>query len=441
MTKIFALAFVTLLAHLTAVSQSHSVWLAPAGLKNGSQEIQARNGGNCQRDSTLIFDYLMPTGGGQIEERILYEYGNNDELRRRFRRSANGTGPLVLFSADSTGFNADHLPVYDDSRQYLPNPATGETFDYLATRVLYSPCPINGNCVADSTVGFTSLLPGEPLSPSYKFVNRYDNLGRIQQTLNFSPKNDFSGFRPAERFDYVYDAATDRLNTVLQYIWVEPTGWTLAFQENYNYTPSGKLLSALRVNAGDNLPESRRIFSENNALRYTQVEFSYWNLGSGTWNPPIQTVRDYTDETSRPTAQVTYYNLLPTLKGVDSTRFEYLLNTDCLLAIRQYGAEDSAPLTLYRETLHFYKKSVSAFTPNATELNIYPNPASDWLTVENCDGNLIQISDLQGKIVHRQVARSEQEIVPLHQVQSGTYVLSVFLLSGSQVSRIVQIQR
>jgi|GEM_PF-2513317 len=76
---------------------------------------QARGGNsNCQKDSTLIFDYQMPVSPDQIEERVIYTYGNSSEVAVRFRRDIDG--PLLLSSVDSTVFNADHQPIFIQTR-------------------------------------------------------------------------------------------------------------------------------------------------------------------------------------------------------------------------------------------------------------------------------------------------------------------------------------
>ncbi len=394
--------------------------------------VQARGGGDCQKDSTLIFDYLMPVSTDKIEERVLYTYGNGFEVSRRFRRNSGGS--LARFSIDSTVFNTVHQPTFRETRGADLLPDTS-----VSNQIFYFPCPGTGTCEADSTIVFNRAFPGSPLSPFSKTVNIYDNLGRLQRVVTSTGNNDFTGFNLSEREDYEYSVASGRLMSIFRYAWTGSNGWVPAIRQNYNYTPSGQLLSILEVFADTNEPSLRFVFSENSVLRYRQTQFSYWNFGNGNWNAPVQITRDYEDEFGRPIAQVQDFDFGP-IVGTDSTSYEYAPNTDCLRAIRQYTAGDNDPLTLYRETVHFYNKSVSTSAPGTVAFKMYPNPASDVLTLEGVESSVVQITDVQGKILYQQTARSDQERIPVQHLLPGTYLVSV-VWQGNWVSQWLQVNR
>jgi hypothetical protein len=312
------------------------------------------------------------------------------------------------------------------------------TGPYITNETFFFPCPATGNCAADSTVQFVSIFPGSPVSPYSKNVRFYDNLNRLQQVLIYTSGPGATAFKLSQREDYEYEPATGRLIKVLQFVRGNDNDWLPSFNRLYTYTTDGTLLRILEVDAVTNEPSLRYVYSENTALGYRQTVFSYWNPGNGNWNLPVQITRDYDDAFGRPVAQVLVYNL-GTITGTDSTRYEYVPNTDCLQKIKQFDG-NGASLTLYRETVHFYGKSVATNTPTADTFNVYPSPASAWLTVEGAEGGLIRIMDLRGVVVYQQTARTEQELVPVQQWAAGTYLVSV-QQQGKWASRLVQVGR
>jgi len=268
------------------------------------------------------------------------------------------------------------------------------------------------------TVQFISIFPGSPLSPSYKTVRFYDNQNRLQRVLIYASNMDATAFKRSQREDYEYDSASGRINKVLLFVRGSNNDWIPSIIGQYTYTPAGSLIGILEVDATTKEPYRRFVFSQNAALGYQQTEFSYWNPGNGNWNLPLQTTRDYDDAFGRPIAQVQIYNLGP-ITGADSTRYEYVPNTDCLHKIKQFDGNGS-PLTLYRETVHFYGKSVATITPTGNNFKVYPSPASVWLTVEGAEGASALLLPVPRFTIHpstfypsQKLAYTESNMLPL----------------------------
>lgn len=65
---------------------------------------------------------------------------------------------------------------------------------------------------------------------------------------------------------------------------------------------------------------------------------------------------------------------------------------------------------------------------NATTINIYPNPANDFVTLDLPDfalNQLIQVMDANGRIVFAQTVNSDQEILNVSELESGIYFISI----------------
>src|SRR6218665_2837011 len=60
-------------------------------------------------------------------------------------------------------------------------------------------------------------------------------------------------------------------------------------------------------------------------------------------------------------------------------------------------------------------------------VNVYPNPVADILTVQNDENNkvVLQITDMQGKLVKQIILPSGKTMVDLHTIPSGSYRYSL----------------
>lgn len=59
------------------------------------------------------------------------------------------------------------------------------------------------------------------------------------------------------------------------------------------------------------------------------------------------------------------------------------------------------------------------------DINIYPNPASDFVTVSNAENAEITIINMLGQVVTSQFANSSCEIVNISNLTNGTYIIRV----------------
>lgn len=396
-------------------------------------------GGNssCQKDSTLVFDYVMPENPQNIEERALFNYSGNTEVRQRFRVDAQGA--LPFFGSDSTVFNASHQRVFFEARNSFPDPLTGKPAQYASQRIFSWPCPASGGCKSDSIEVFVADIPFTPLTPSFKEVNLYDDLGRLKTYTFYSRSTDGTTFVPSSKEEYTYDPTTGRLTKISNFVLDNGNVWLPTTVLDYTYSSSGQLLSIVEIDPALGEPVLRYVFSENATLGYRQSEFSYWNFSDGTWNAPFTITREYDDEFGRLVATVLRVQTI-SLSGTDSTRYEYVPNTNCLHRVKNYSALGNSLPALTREEVHFYGKSVSSNTPARLQVEVYPNPAHDWLTVAGVEGGTIRIMDARGVVMYQQASRSSQEVVPVQHLPSGTYLVSV-QQQGRWASRWVHIAR
>ncbi|MEP7234095.1 MAG: T9SS type A sorting domain-containing protein [Ignavibacteriota bacterium] len=94
-----------------------------------------------------------------------------------------------------------------------------------------------------------------------------------------------------------------------------------------------------------------------------------------------------------------------------------------------------------RPLAEFGASGVSASTANAAEIQIYPNPATNSITIENDDANIseINIRNIVGQnIFERKVTSSGEITVDLSNFASGSYLLTLHTRTGITTGKFVK---
>lgn len=68
---------------------------------------------------------------------------------------------------------------------------------------------------------------------------------------------------------------------------------------------------------------------------------------------------------------------------------------------------------------------------------VYPNPASDFITVESMDNSVIEIYDLAGKVLIKASVNSNIESINVRDIESGIYLMRISNESGSSSHKII----
>jgi hypothetical protein len=69
---------------------------------------------------------------------------------------------------------------------------------------------------------------------------------------------------------------------------------------------------------------------------------------------------------------------------------------------------------------------------------VYPNPATDYIVIDNADKADITISDLSGRIVHRQTAVGNKENIPVASLVQGIYIVTVQANNYTIVNKFIK---
>ena len=84
---------------------------------------------------------------------------------------------------------------------------------------------------------------------------------------------------------------------------------------------------------------------------------------------------------------------------------------------------------------------ITGITENElNKINIYPNPAGDYLSVTGCDGAEITITGLEGRAVKKFRANSDNFNVDISGIKNGTYLLLINLRNIKTYKKLVVVR-
>jgi len=72
------------------------------------------------------------------------------------------------------------------------------------------------------------------------------------------------------------------------------------------------------------------------------------------------------------------------------------------------------------------------------QLQIFPNPATDYITVADATASRITVSDLSGRVVYQQAMTGDKETIAVSSWAKGIYLVTVQTGNNKTVSKIVK---
>ncbi|MDD3744159.1 MAG: T9SS type A sorting domain-containing protein, partial [Lentimicrobiaceae bacterium] len=70
-------------------------------------------------------------------------------------------------------------------------------------------------------------------------------------------------------------------------------------------------------------------------------------------------------------------------------------------------------------------------------LQFYPNPAQEWVRIENAAGSTLRLYNLQGQLLLERRAETESVQIPIQHLSPGTYVLMQFSNKQIQTGKLL----
>jgi len=104
----------------------------------------------------------------------------------------------------------------------------------------------------------------------------------------------------------------------------------------------------------------------------------------------------------------------------------------------RFGANNfTTPVSIY-----FDGQATVGISENSTNSNIeiYPNPASDILYIKGINNSIIEIYDMTGKMVYNQAYTDDNLTINLNNFHKGIYIIKI-IRENTVTDRVINITR
>jgi len=204
----------------------------------------------------------------------------------------------------------------------------------------------------------------------------------------------------------------------------------IATSETYSYWDSGSNMWAKNSKCG------YQYDANNNQTWVT----SYWNSSTNTWVENRKYEYLYIDNKNQ--TWITFYWDSSSNKWVENKKYEYQYDGNKNQTLETCYVWDNTWTKISTAQYNYYFSPLtvnSIFQINREQpVIVFPNPATNYITVKGTTESIITISDLSGGIIYKQVMSGESSTINVSSYASGVYLISVETGNNRTVSKIIK---
>jgi len=167
---------------------------------------------------------------------------------------------------------------------------------------------------------------------------------------------------------------------------------------------------------------------------------SYWDSSSNMWVDNKKYEYLYVD--SKNQNWITSYWDSSNNTWVENKKYEYQYDNNKNQTLETCYIWDNAWTKISTAQYNYYYSPLtvnSMFQINREQpVTVFPNPATNYITVKGTTGSVITVSDLSGGIIYKQVMANESNTIDVSSWASGTYLTSVETGNNRTVSKIIK---
>jgi len=211
----------------------------------------------------------------------------------------------------------------------------------------------------------------------------------------------------------------------------------------YQYDTKGIAVSETYSfwNSGENtwMENKRCEYQYDNNNNQTWVTL-YWNSSSNMWIKDKKYEYQYVDNINR--IWITFFWNNSTNMWVENKKYEYQYEDNKTL--ETYYLWDNSTQTWIEISTAEYNYYYSTITLGVSsfysesQVTVFPNPATNHITIKGISGSIITASTLSGSIIYKQVMAGESKIIDVSSWASGTYLIFVETENNRSVSKIIK---
>ena len=105
--------------------------------------------------------------------------------------------------------------------------------------------------------------------------------------------------------------------------------------------------------------------------------------------------------------------------GTDFTNFEVCITLDFAVATEQSPADNTLCVTIIREPADGINEIAEG------EVNVYPNPATTVINIDNAEGAQISVFDINGRMISNVESASANQTIDASNLAKGMYIVRI----------------
>ena len=257
----------------------------------------------------------------------------------------------------------------------------------------------------------------------WKYEYIFDNDGNISEIVNYYNEEVPTNWLNGEKYEYFYDG-NGKMIQELWLTWDSDAGdWSNEYKIDYSYEGNGNLISEnwdyWNTITLEWISESKAEFAYDNQGNISEYIESWWEYDIQDWLVEEKVTYTYNNT-------FTYDDLiLPSNYYGYFYSFEAVLFNHMLLTEEVFEAYDENWDEDTRTTYYYSENNSSGVEINIdNDLLIYPNPATDYFTIDLKNGSetvLVEIYDTYGRMV------SSKEIIENQTISVSDFVRGIYV--------------
>ena len=120
--------------------------------------------------------------------------------------------------------------------------------------------------------------------------------------------------------------------------------------------------------------------------------------------------------------------------------YEYADNNKLMLTTQHsWDSENNAWVVASKSQYYYSTRSTNDISAdNLSNTAVFPNPATDYITIRGAESSSVTIFDLSGRAVYQQNHISEDETISVSTWNAGTYLISIQTGNKRTVHKIIK---
>lgn len=259
----------------------------------------------------------------------------------------------------------------------------------------------------------------------YKTEYTYDSISRLILEVYYEWDDYSSQWLNSSKYEYSYDINGNLLQYI-NYEWdASSSQWIISYKEEYSYNENNNMIVAIdwiydiTTEEWQYLSKTELSYDSNNNI--TKIIVYEWDLNENTWVIYVYAGLIY--NTSYALSDL----ILPIMFYEGPYEMELPETNNMLTQFNIYEMDDEQQYEYYSLTLHYSEVTTNIDKVNNSIVNIYPNPASSYITIQpllSDNTGIFELYDIKGnKIIS--LTFSDKTQVSTNDLQSGIYFYNI----------------